>query len=89
MTKNSPRRNSNAQGLLLIPMQWTIVYFGHSVIEVGHGLRVYTIYEKGQNMHQWTGIEGAVKGNLFNLKKITVLSKKSLILDFQILSNIS
>ena len=34
MTKNSPRRNSNAQGLLLIPMQWTIVYFGHSVIAV-------------------------------------------------------
>ena len=52
MTKNNPRRNSNAQGLLLIPMQWTIVYFGHLVIEVGHGLRVYTIYEKGQNMHQ-------------------------------------
>ena len=52
MTKNKPRRHSNAQDLLLIPMQWTIVYFGHSVIAVGHGLRVYTIYEKGQNMHQ-------------------------------------
>ena len=70
MTKNNPRRNSNAQGLLLIPMQWKIVYFGHLVIEVGHGLRVYTIYEKGQNMQQWKCMV-----NLFNLKKMTVLSK--------------
>ena len=70
MTKNNPRRNSNAQGLLLIPMQWTIVYFGHSVIAFDHSLRVYTIYEKGQNMQQWKCMV-----NLFNLKKMTVLSK--------------